>query len=135
MSVTQTVDIPASHRLVIDVPHEVPEGPVILTFTPVADKVSANTVAETSPPYAEEHTHTHNTVAETSPPYAEEHTHTHPCPICAAHLDPVTGNPRYKPEVYEGMQEADDMLSGKIPSTLRRFNSFEEMWEDLMRDD
>ncbi|MCL1931549.1 MAG: hypothetical protein FWF55_07005 [Treponema sp.] len=36
MSVTQTVDIPASHRLVIDVPREVPEGPVVLTFTPAA---------------------------------------------------------------------------------------------------
>ena len=33
---TQTVNIPADHRLVIDVPHEVPEGPVILTFTPAA---------------------------------------------------------------------------------------------------
>jgi hypothetical protein len=34
MSVTQTVEIPASHRLTIDVPREVPTGPVILTFTP-----------------------------------------------------------------------------------------------------
>ena len=34
MSVTQTVEIPASHRLTIDVPREVPAGPVILTFTP-----------------------------------------------------------------------------------------------------
>ena len=34
MSVTQTVDIPASHRLTIDVPCEVPEGPAVLTFTP-----------------------------------------------------------------------------------------------------
>ena len=34
MSVTQTVDIPASHRLTIDVPREVPEGPTVLTFTP-----------------------------------------------------------------------------------------------------
>jgi hypothetical protein len=34
MSVTQTVEIPASHRLIIDVPREVPAGPVILTFTP-----------------------------------------------------------------------------------------------------
>ena len=33
---TQTVDIPASHRLTIDVPREVPEGAVILTFTPKA---------------------------------------------------------------------------------------------------
>jgi hypothetical protein len=34
MTIEQTVKIPASHRLVIDVPREVPEGPVILTFTP-----------------------------------------------------------------------------------------------------
>ena len=34
MAITQTVTIPANHRLIIDVPHEVPAGPVILTFTP-----------------------------------------------------------------------------------------------------
>jgi hypothetical protein len=34
MSITQTVDVPDSHRLTIDVPHEVPAGPVVLTFTP-----------------------------------------------------------------------------------------------------
>jgi hypothetical protein len=34
MSVTQTVEIPASHRLTIDVPREVPTGPTVLTFTP-----------------------------------------------------------------------------------------------------
>ena len=34
MTITQTVDIPADHRLTIDVPSEVPEGQVILTFTP-----------------------------------------------------------------------------------------------------
>jgi hypothetical protein len=31
--IQKTVEIPASHRLTIDVPPEVPEGPVILTFT------------------------------------------------------------------------------------------------------
>ena len=40
MSITQTVNVPASHRLVIDVPREVPQGPVILTFTPVANQRS-----------------------------------------------------------------------------------------------
>ena len=35
MSYTQTVEIPADRRLVIDVPHEIPTGTVILTFTPV----------------------------------------------------------------------------------------------------
>jgi len=75
------------------------------------------------------------TAAEAAPAYAEGHVHTHPCPICNAHLDPVTGNPRYKPEVYEGMQEVEDMLAGKIPSTLRRFKTVAEMFEDLERDD
>jgi len=36
MSITQTVEVPASHRLTIDVPREIPAGPVILTFTPQA---------------------------------------------------------------------------------------------------
>jgi len=34
MSVTQTIEVPASHRLTIDVPSEIPTGSVILTFTP-----------------------------------------------------------------------------------------------------
>ena len=99
MTITQTVDIPADRRLVIDVPSEVPVGQVILTFTP-ASQVPLQ-----------------------------------PCPICASNIDPETGNPRYKPEVYEGMREVEDMLSGKIPSTLHRHNSLEEMLADLDSDD
>ena len=38
MTVTQTIDIPASHRLTIDVPAEVPEGKVVITFTPAANQ-------------------------------------------------------------------------------------------------
>ena len=34
MTITQTVKIPASRRITIDVPREVPAGEVILTFTP-----------------------------------------------------------------------------------------------------
>ncbi|MCL1893769.1 MAG: hypothetical protein FWG02_06005 [Holophagaceae bacterium] len=34
MTITQTVDIPPSHRLTIDVPPEIPAGRVLLTFTP-----------------------------------------------------------------------------------------------------
>ena len=82
------------------------------------DQVSADAVAEASPSYAEDGLDYEGG-----------------CPICAAHRDPVTGNPLYKPEVYEGMQEVRDMLSGKIPSTLRRFKSVDEMFEDLDRDD
>jgi hypothetical protein len=36
MTITQTVDIPDSHRLTIDVPNEVPAGRTVLTFTPAA---------------------------------------------------------------------------------------------------
>ena len=35
MTVTQTVRIPASRRLIIDVPPEIPEGIATLTFAPV----------------------------------------------------------------------------------------------------
>jgi hypothetical protein len=34
MAITQTVEIPASRRLTITVPPEVPEGRVVLSFTP-----------------------------------------------------------------------------------------------------
>jgi hypothetical protein len=34
MTITQTVEVPASHKLTIDVPSEVPAGPIVLTFTP-----------------------------------------------------------------------------------------------------
>ena len=80
-------------------------------------------------------------MAEASPSYAEDGlddeglAYEGGCAFCAAHRDPVTENPRYKPEVYAGMREVDDMLSGKIPSTLRGFNSLEEMLEDLDRDE
>jgi hypothetical protein len=50
MSVTQTVEVPASHRLTIDVPSEVPAGPVILTFTPAkkpADRGSDRVLSPT----------------------------------------------------------------------------------------
>jgi len=34
MTITQTVEVPADRRLTIDVPREVPAGPVVLAFTP-----------------------------------------------------------------------------------------------------
>jgi hypothetical protein len=36
MSVTQTVEIPVSHRLTIDVPSEIPAGRAVLVFTPAS---------------------------------------------------------------------------------------------------
>ena len=34
MTITQTVDIPDSRRLIIDVPREIPTGRAIIAFTP-----------------------------------------------------------------------------------------------------
>ena len=36
MTIEQTVEIPADHRLILDVPREIPAGTAILAFTPVA---------------------------------------------------------------------------------------------------
>jgi len=38
MNITQTVEIPADRRLVIDVPQEVPTGQVVLVFKPIKTK-------------------------------------------------------------------------------------------------
>ena len=46
MIVTQTVEVPASHRLIIDVPREIPAGPVILTFTPKTAESSPDITAQ-----------------------------------------------------------------------------------------
>jgi hypothetical protein len=86
MSITQTVEIPASHRLIVDVPHEVPAGPVILTFTP---KTSAS---------------------DDGLEYEGE------CPICAANRDPITGEERFNAETIAAFEEGDAMLRGEIPA-------------------
>jgi hypothetical protein len=103
MTVTQTVEVPASHRLTIDVPREVPAGAVILTFTPkpAADDDGLDYEGE--------------------------------CPICAAHRDPITGNPRYNAETVAAIEEGMAISRGEIPSKL--YNSLEEMLADLDSDD
>ncbi|MCL1930549.1 MAG: hypothetical protein FWF55_01935 [Treponema sp.] len=81
------------------------------------DQRSANTVAEAAPSYAGEK------LDDDGLNYEGE------CPICAAH--------NYMPnaETIAAIEESRAMMRGEIPSTLRSFNTFEEMWEDLMRDD
>jgi len=51
------------------------------------------------------------------------------CPICAKHRDPKTGELRFNKETMDGMQEVEDMISGKIPT--KWYNSLEEMLKDL----
>jgi len=100
MTITQTVEVPANHRLIVDVPPEIPAGRVILTFTPAAADDGLN--------------------------------HTGECPICAAHRDPVTGNPRYNAETVAAIEEGLAVSRGEIPA--KRFHSLAEMIEDLERD-
>jgi hypothetical protein len=57
------------------------------------------------------------------------------CQICAKYRDPETGELRFNAETIASIQEVDDMLAGKIPNTLKKFNSLEEMLEDLDSDD
>jgi hypothetical protein len=47
--------------------------------------------------------------------------------------DPVTGNPRYNVETVAAIEEGMAISRGEIPAI--RFHSFEEMLEDLERDD
>jgi hypothetical protein len=55
--------------------------------------------------------------------------HDEECPICAAHIDPETGNPRFNAKTLAAMQEARDIMSGKIPA--KWYHSIEEAREDL----
>ena len=99
MNVTKTVEIPADHRLVIDVPPEVPAGRAVITFTPA------------------------------SPDTDDDLLPTGECPICAAH--------NYMPnaKTIAVIEECRAMMRGEIPSTLRSFDTVEEMLADLDRDD
>ena len=55
------------------------------------------------------------------------------CPICAQHRDPVSGELRFKPEIMAGMQEVEDMVSGKTPA--KWYNSIDEVLTALDEDD
>ena len=37
MTISQTVDIPPSRRIILEVPPQIPTGQVVITFTPKAD--------------------------------------------------------------------------------------------------
>jgi hypothetical protein len=102
MTVEQIVEIPASRRLTIEVPREIPEGRTILAFTPAADRGSDQ---------------------------AEE------CPICAAHRDPVTGNPRYNAETVAAIEEGIAISNGEIPVKWHKPHEFEKVWQNLLSEE
>jgi hypothetical protein len=107
MTIEQTVEIPASHRLVIDVPREVPAGRAILRFTSVEDAVAAGK----DPCFA---------------PNAPGIGIEGECPYCAAHNWTFSND---NPEAAAARQEVQDRIDGKIP--VKRFSSFEEFLDDL----
>jgi len=52
MTITQTVEIPSSRRITLEVPREIPTGAVILSFTPVK---AAESITEKLNNYYENH--------------------------------------------------------------------------------
>jgi hypothetical protein len=46
MTITQTVEIPADRRLIIEVPRELPTGRTILTFTPAPKETKSSEYTE-----------------------------------------------------------------------------------------
>jgi len=81
---------------------------------------------------------THDTVAETSPPYGKDRLDDdglYPdgeCPICAAHIDPVTGNPRYNAETVAAIEEGMAISRGEIPVKWHKPHEFEKVWQELL---
>jgi len=107
MTITQTVDIPADRRLVIDVPREIPAGRTIIAFTPAPDISDKSSVAETAP---------------------------YDCPICAQNRDPITGNPRFSAKVITAIAEGEAMMRGDIPAKWHKPHEFEQVWKELLED-
>ena len=66
---------------------------------------------------------------------ADRQTEVGGCSLCAKLRDPITGEPLYNNETKAAIKEVDDMLAGKIPNTLKSFNSLEEMLADLDADE
>ena len=102
MTIQQTVEVPASHRLTIDVPRDIPAGRTILAFTPkprdaapdvpakFESSVAASSVAASS-------------VAEDGLDYEGE------CPLCAIYKEP-------NEETIAAIEEGEAMMRGEIPA-------------------
>ena len=101
MTMEQTIDIPADHRLILDIPKKFPAGTaqMIIKF-PVKEGDDTSWFEKGEG-----------------------------CPICAKHRDPKTGELRFNAETMAGMQEVEDMITGKIPA--KWYNSLDEMLVDL----
>ena len=85
MTITQTVDIPADRRRTIDVPREVPTGPVVLAFM---SKGSADQKSDIGIDGE--------------------------CAICAKLRDPETGALPYNDKVLAAMEESRAVMRGEI---------------------
>ena len=106
MAITQTVDIPASHRLTIDVPREVPEGRVILTFTPAAEQAASSGME-----------------AAASSDDDDWFENGGECPLCAKYGHEPNA------QTIAAIEEGRAMMRGEIPSPT--FHSLDELLADL----
>ena len=55
------------------------------------------------------------------------------CPLCAKYRDPKSGALIPNAETIAAIEEGRAMMRGEIPAN--RFNSFDEMWENLMKNE
>ena len=91
MTITQTVDIPANHRLTIDVPREVPEGRATIVFFPTSDRK-------------------YELPDEDGLNYEGE------CPLCAPYRHPESGRLIPNAKTIAAIEEGEAMLRGEIPA-------------------
>jgi hypothetical protein len=56
------------------------------------------------------------------------------CPICAQNRDSETGLPRYNATTLAAMQEAKDIMSGKIETKWYKPHEFEQAKRELLED-
>jgi hypothetical protein len=104
MTIQQTIDIPANHRLTLEVPQEVPAGPVIITFTPAPDLRSAEPVGMSDEEFEE---------------------HKKQCPAYAE-------NPPFNAVSMAAKAEADAVWRGDIPGTW--YKTPAEVWKAIHED-
>jgi len=54
------------------------------------------------------------------------------CSICANHIDPVTGTPRFNTETLAAFEETKAIMRGELPVKRYKPHEFEKVWSELL---
>jgi len=107
MTITQTVDIPVSRKITLEVPPQIPVGKTIIAFTPADDTVTEIVSNETC---------------------------SDDCPICAQNRNSETGELRFNAKALAAIAEGEAMMRGDIPVKWHKPQEFEQVWKELLED-